>query len=75
MGKKVVETLHIHYSKIEYTNRGEKMHHPNTNLDWGPAIEPLFQIIRENGYSPVIINESPELANDALILKKKWNHS
>ncbi|MBA7592771.1 hypothetical protein ES708_34965 [subsurface metagenome] len=32
LGKDIVENLHIHYSKIEFTEKGgEKMHHSNDN--------------------------------------------
>ena len=45
-----VENLHIHYSHIEFTAKGEKKHVPNTNSNWGPKIDPLFQIIKDNGF-------------------------
>lgn len=71
LGKNIVENLHIHYSKIEYTGKGEKMHHSNDS-SWGPNIEPLFKIIKEQGYKPIIINESPELETDATKLMDLW---
>lgn len=72
LGKHVVENLHIHYSKIEYTERGEKKHVPNSNDEWGPKIDPLFFMCKENGYHPIIINESPELEPDAVMLINRW---
>ncbi|MHA1646492.1 MAG: TIM barrel protein, partial [Promethearchaeota archaeon] len=72
LGKDIVENLHIHYSKIEYTPKGEKKHYPNTTKEWGPEIDPLFKLCIENGYKPIIINESPDLDPDAQILMKKW---
>ncbi len=71
LGKNIVENLHIHYSKIEYTGKGEKMHHTNDS-NWGPNIEPLFKIIKEQGYKPILINESPELESDAKKLMDLW---
>ena len=71
LGKDIVENLHIHYSKIEYTGKGEKMHHSNDS-SWGPNIDPLFKIIKEQGYKPIIINESPELDSDAKKLMDLW---
>ena len=71
LGKDIVENLHIHYSKIEYTEKGEKMHHSNDS-NWGPNIEALFKIINERGYKPIIINESPELETDATKLMDLW---
>ena len=72
LGKGIVENLHIHYSKIEYTGKGEKMHHSNDS-SWGPNIDPLFKIIKEQGYKPTIINESPELESDAKQIMDLWN--
>ncbi len=72
LGKDIVENLHIHYSKIEYTGKGEKQHHSNDSSSWGPKIEPLFKIIKEQGYMPIIINESPELEPDAKKLMDLW---
>ncbi len=72
LGKHIVENLHIHYSKIEYTEKGEKKHHSNNSNSWGPNIDPLFEIINEQGYKPTIINESPELESDAIILMDLW---
>jgi deoxyribonuclease-4 len=68
LGKQVAENLHIHYSKVEYTGKGEKMHHPNTVTEWGPKYEPLLEIIHECGYKPTIVNESPDLETDAKII-------
>ncbi len=73
LGKTIVENLHIHYSRIAYTDRGEKKHVPNSDTDWGPEITPLFELIHENGYHPIIINESPELEPDAVRLVQEWS--
>ncbi|MHA1611023.1 MAG: TIM barrel protein, partial [Promethearchaeota archaeon] len=35
LGHQVVQHLHIHYSVIEYTGKGEKKHHGNQNSEWG----------------------------------------
>ena len=73
LGKEVVQNLHIHYSHVEFTeNGGEKDHVENTNKTFGPDIHPLFEIIRENSFTPIIINESPELEPDAKILMDLW---
>ena len=72
LGSNIIQHLHIHYSKIEFTQKGEKMHHPNTNTSWGPEIDPLFEIIKEQDLTPIIINESPELEPDAVLLMNQW---
>ena len=74
LGSHIIQHLQIHYSKIEYTKRGEKMHHPNSNTSWGPKIEPLFEIIKEQKLTPIIINESPDLEPDAALLMNRWKH-
>ncbi len=73
LGPNVLDSLHIHYSKIQFTDRGEKMHVPNKSSEWGPNIAPLFKIIKEGCLSPTIINESPELESDAKYLMDRWN--
>lgn len=73
LGHTIVQHLHIHYSRIEFTAKGgEKEHVDNRNKEYGPDIKPLFDIIHENGYTPIIINESPELEPDAKILMDQW---
>lgn len=68
LGKDVAENLHIHYSHVEYTNKGEKMHYPNSEKKWGPDFKPLLEIIHENGYKPTFVVESPELEPDAKMI-------
>jgi deoxyribonuclease IV len=73
LGKEIAENLHIHWSKIEFTPKGEKAHVTNTNMDWGPNITPLLEYVKEHGYTPIIINESPELEPDTKLLMDEWN--
>ena len=72
LGKEIIDTLHIHYSHIAYTEKGEKMHVPNTNEDWGPKFHPLIELIKERKIKPIIINESPDLDPDAKLLMGEW---
>lgn len=74
LGSNVLQHLHIHYSKIEYTQKGEKKHVSNTDPNWGPEITPLLEIIQEQSLTPTIINESPELEPDAVRIVKEWNN-
>ncbi|MCP4761246.1 MAG: TIM barrel protein [archaeon] len=68
LGKKVAENLHIHYSQIEYTKKGEKKHHPLSVKKWGPDFKPMLEIINELGYKPSIVIESPDLEEDAKLI-------
>jgi deoxyribonuclease-4 len=72
LGHEIVQNLHIHYSHIEFTDKGEKEHVPNTDQNYGPHLRPLLEIIKENGYTPTIINESPELEPDAKLIMDEW---
>ncbi|UYP45145.1 endonuclease 4 [Candidatus Lokiarchaeum ossiferum] len=74
LGSHVLQHLHIHYSKIEYTQKGEKKHVGNTDSLWGPEIKPLLEIIQEQSLTPTIINESPELEPDAVQIMKEWKN-
>ncbi len=50
--------FHAHYSRIEYTNAGEKKHHTLAEAEYEPDFEPIAEIIAKRNLSPVIICES-----------------
>lgn len=50
--------FHAHYSRIEYTNSGEKAHRCFEETEFEPEFDPIAQIIAERDLSPVIICES-----------------
>ena len=65
------QNLHCHFSKIEYTNGGEKRHLTFVDEKYGPNFEPLMQAIYELGVTPTIICESDGTqAEDALSMKE-----
>lgn len=71
LGDSVANTLHCHFSKIEYTSAGEKKHLTFTDNEYGPAFEPLAEAIVKYKLSPRIICESAgTMAEDALAIKK-----
>lgn len=64
------QNLHCHFSKIEYTNGGEKKHLTFADDTFGPEYEPLMKAIYDLGVSPTIICESDGTqAEDALTMK------
>ena len=73
LGDDVAKNLHCHFSKIEYTNSGEKKHLTFADETYGPEFEPLIEAIIRDGLTPRIICESdgtqPE---DALRMKKYY---
>ena len=43
--------MHIHFSKIEYTESGERRHLTFEDKQYGPDPEPLMQLIAERSWS------------------------
>lgn len=74
LGDKYADTLHCHFSKIEFTNSGEKKHLTFEDTIFGPPFEPLIEAIYKENVSPRIICESDgTMAEDALAMKKYYN--
>ncbi|MBE6573726.1 MAG: endonuclease IV [Ruminococcaceae bacterium] len=73
LGKDKAKHLHCHFSKIEYTNQGEKKHLTFEDNEFGPDFEPLCEAIAREGLCPRIICESAGTqADDALAMKKSY---
>lgn len=71
LGAERMKNMHIHFSRIEYTKAGEKMHHTFADEQWGPDFIYLAQALAEKKAEPVIICESKgTMAEDALSMKK-----
>jgi deoxyribonuclease-4 len=71
LGASYAENLHCHFSKIMYTEMGEKKHLTFEDDIYGPEFEPLAKAIVSLGVSPTIICESAGTqSDDALIMKK-----
>lgn len=70
LGEEKAKKVHIHFSKIEYGEKGEIRHLTLADDVYGPNFEPLAKILKEYNMEPVVICESNEImAHDALILK------
>lgn len=73
LGDEYAYNLHCHFSKIEYTQAGEKRHLTFADTVYGPDFEPLAEAIIKEGVAPRIISESDGTqAEDALTMKKIW---
>ena len=73
LGGEVAKNLHCHFSKIEYTNAGEKKHLTFADTQYGPDFEPLMEAIIRDGMTPTIICESDgTMPEDALKMKKYY---
>ena len=68
-----IKSLHCHFTKIEYTDAGEKKHHILSDDNFGPPLSPLLELISENGFNTTIICETPYLDIDALEMKREYN--
>jgi len=67
-----VKRFHSHFSEIEYGEKGERNHLPlgTRNI---PPYKPLIKMLAENGYSGVIISESPKIDLDAQKMKRLYD--
>lgn len=70
IGKDRAKYIHCHFSKIQFTNGGEKMHWNFKDTQYGPDFEHLAPVIIKRNMEPVIICESRGMmAEDALEMK------
>lgn len=65
LGMEAVKNLHIHYTPVEFTNKGERKHHTMSELGYGPSFRPFAELIAKLSLKPVVISESPVLDVDA----------
>lgn len=73
LGAKYAENLHCHFSKIMYTEMGEKKHLTFEDDVYGPEFEPLAKAMVDLGVSPTIICESAGTqSDDALVMKSLY---
>ncbi len=73
LGDEYAYNLHCHFSKIEFTAKGEKKHLTFSDTVYGPDFEPLAEAIVREGVCPRIICESDgTMSDDALTMKSIW---
>ena len=73
LGYDRMSIFHSHFSKIEYTEGGEKRHLTFEDTIFGPDFEPLAEVIYKRGLTPTIICESAgTMAIDALQMKDTY---
>ena len=59
LGVERAKILHIHFSKIEYTDKGgEKRHLTFADTEYGPEFEPVSRLLHERQCSATVICES-----------------
>lgn len=72
LGYDIAKNLHCHFSKIEWTDAGEKRHLTFDDAVYGPDFEPLIEAIAKNGLAPTIISESAGTQSDDALAMKKY---
>jgi deoxyribonuclease IV len=70
LGRKALENMHIHMSGIEYTEKGERNHLVLKESDMN--YKDLMKALKDYKCKGCIINESPNLEEDARIMKKEY---
>lgn len=73
LGEERYKNFHSHFSKIEYSQGGEKRHLTFTDTVFGPEFDPLALLVAERGLTPIFISESAGTQDsDALQMKNMY---
>ncbi|NIO49945.1 MAG: TIM barrel protein [Candidatus Aminicenantes bacterium] len=67
LGSKAVKNMHIHISGVDYNDKGEKKHLNLKDSDF--RFDEWIQALKDYGVEGTIICESPNLEQDAIMLK------
>lgn len=68
-----VNYMHIHFSKLEYTNKGEKRHVPFSVKEAGPKPALFLRALPTRpDFNPVIVCESPNSYHDGRLLQRNY---
>ena len=71
LGYERVKHFHVHFSKIQYSAKGEVRHLTFADTVYGPEFEPLAEALKELKLEPYIVSESAGTqAEDALEMKR-----
>jgi len=70
LGKEFLKNMHCHVSGIEYTEKGERRHLVLKESDF--KYKELLQALKEFDCAGILICESPNIEEDALLLKKTF---
>jgi deoxyribonuclease-4 len=72
LGTEAARDMHCHFSKIEYTDKGEKRHHVLDEARYGPDFGMLAEVFTEFKMRPVVICETPLLDVDAIKMRDTY---
>lgn len=70
LGRRGLDNMHIHMSGINYGPKGEKNHLflEESDFNW----KDLLKVWKEFRVKGAVINESPNIEDDAVLMKKYW---
>jgi len=70
LGKKSLKSVHMHYSGIEYTEKGERKHLPLQESDarW----KDFIKVLRDREIEGTVVCESPIQEDDTILLQKTF---
>ncbi|MBT5237389.1 hypothetical protein HOL63_03390, partial [Candidatus Peregrinibacteria bacterium] len=71
LGTESLQKMHMHYSGIEYTEKGERRHLPLLESDarW----EDFLAVLKKRNIGGTLVCESPLMEEDTLLLKNAFN--
>lgn len=72
LGRRFLDNMHVHISGIEYSPKGERWHLNLKESDL--KYSELLKVMKEFKAKGVIISESPNIEQDALLMKKTWEN-
>lgn len=73
IGMERARRMHVHFSRMEYTEQGERRHHTFADTQYGPEFPPLAALFAERQYCPVVICESKgTMAEDAAAMRRMY---
>ncbi len=74
LGYERVKHFHVHFSKIQYSDKGEVRHLTFEDGVFGPEFEPLAIALKDLGLEPYIVSESAgKQTEDAAEMKRIYN--
>ena len=74
LGSERAKNFHAHFSRIEYSSKGEARHLTFEDQEYGPDFDPLARLLVERGLAPTIICESRGTQiDDAVAMMEIYN--
>ena len=70
LGKKSLKTVHMHFSGIAYSVKGEKHHVPllESDAQW----KDFISVLKKRGIEGTVVCESPLLEIDTILMQKTY---